>query len=521
MLTLTSALHRAAKVYGHKLAIIDPEGEYTWAEFVERVARAAGVLQSLGVKRGDRFGIISRNSFRNAEIMHAGYWMGAIPVPANHRLAAPEIAAIFVDAECKIIAVEDHFRSFIEHDALGPWASDPLWLSSGSVEIDGRCYEALLSEAEPAPMFEADEDDDAVLQYTGGTTGRPKGVRLTHKNIVLNGLQIASAVYPKTNDILLHVNPMFHSGDLLTTMFTLVGATHVFIPEFSGDNVFAAIEKYRITFAMLVPGMIIRSLQESDASRYDLSSLRTLWYGASSLSVEWILKAVKAFGVQEITQCYGQTESAPAVTILGSVDHFEAIESGNLEILSSAGRVLPGIDIRLVDAEGLEVELGQPGEIVLSGSNVSPGYVNRPEETAAAFRDGWFYTGDVGRMDERGYLYILDRKRDMVVTGGENVYSSEVEIVLSKHPGVIECAVTGVPDETFGEALLAGIVAAPGKKPTEDELITHCRDYIGGYKIPRRFIFLDNLPKSTLHKVLKHELSALYTNAVEEQAVES
>ncbi|MBT4933896.1 MAG: AMP-binding protein [Rhodospirillaceae bacterium] len=520
MLTLTSALHRASKVFGSEPAVIDPEGEYTWAEFVDRIARAASILQSLGVKRGERFGIISRNSFRKAEIMHAGYWMGAIPVPANHRLAPPEIAAIFEDAECRVIAVEDHFRSVLGHQALKAWAGDPIWLVPQTTEIDGNNYESLLATAVPAPMGAVDEDDDAVLQYTGGTTGRSKGVRLTHRNVITNALQIASAIHPKMGDVHLHINPMFHSGDLLTTMFTLVGATHVYVPEFSGPKLFEAIQKYRISFAMLIPGMIIKALQEADPTQYDLSSLQKIWYGGSSLSVEWILKTLDAFKNVQLVQCYGQTESAPAVTLLLPADHAEALETGNTEILSSAGRLLPGMTINIVDANGQDVALGQPGEIVLSGPNLSPGYVNRPEETAAVFRDDRFYSGDIGRMDERGYLYVLDRKVDMVVTGGENVYSSEVEIALSQHPDVLECAVTGVPDDTFGEALLAGIVAAPGKNPTEQELIAHCREFIGGFKIPRRYIFLDNLPKSTLHKVLKHELSALYINALDAQTGE-
>lgn len=510
MLTLTSALRRAANVYGHKLAIVDPEGRFTWAEFVDRVARAASVLQSLGVKRGDRFGIICRNGFRNAELMHAGYWMGAVPVPANYRLAPVEIADIFTDAGCDIVAVEDHFESLLGAEALKPWAGDPLWIAPPSAGIDGRRYEALLADAAPAPMHEAAEDDEAVLQYTGGTTGRSKGVRLSHRNVVSNGLQVASTVHPRSTDIFLHVCPMFHSGDLLATAFTLAGAAHVYLPEFSGDAVFAAIEKYRVTFVIMVPGMIVMALKGADIARYDLSSLRTLWYGGSPLAVEWIVKALDAFKVADIVQCYGQTESSPAVTLLLTADHLEGIETGNPEILGSAGRLLPCIDMRILDSEDREVAPGEPGEIVVRGPNVSRGYINRPEETAVAFRDGWYHTADIGRMDERGYIHILDRKRDMVITGGENVYSSEVEAALSKHPKVLECAVTGVPDETYGEALLAAIVTVGGETLAEEELIAHCRDLIGGYKIPRRYVFLDDLPRNTLHKVLKHQLRETY-----------
>jgi|TARA_B100001971_G_scaffold153315_1_gene142577 long-chain acyl-CoA synthetase len=510
MLTLTSALCRAAATYRDKLAIIDPEGQFTWAEFVDRIARAASVLQSLGVERGDRFGIICRNSFRNAELMYAGYWMGAVPVPINYRLAPIEIADILTDAGCKTVAVELYFEALLGADALKPWAASPLWITPLATPIEGQSYEALLSAAVPVPVYAAAEDDEAVLQYTGGTTGRSKGVRLSHKNVISNGLQVASTVHPRSSDILLHVCPMFHSSDLLATAFTLAGAAHVYLPEFSGDGLFAAIEKHHVTFVIMVPGMVVMALKGADISRYDLSSLRALWYGGSPLAIEWIVKALDAFQVADIFQCYGQTEASPAATLLLTADHLEGVETGNREILGSAGRLLPGIDMRIVDSEDCEVAPGEPGEIVIRGPNVSRGYLNRPAETVAVFRDGWYYTGDIGRIDDRGYLHVFDRKQDMVITGGENVYSSEVEAALSKHPKVLECAVTGVPDEAYGEALLAAIVTGPGETVEEEELIAHCRDLIGGYKIPRRYVFLDELPRSTLHKVLKHELRNIY-----------
>lgn len=510
MLTLSSALHRLATNYADRPAIIDAEGEFTWAEYVDRIARAASLLQSLGVKRGDRFGIICRNSFRNAELMYAGYWMGAVPVPANYRLAVVEIADIFRDAECRVVAVEDHFKSLLEAEPLRPWAESALWVDPPIAGLAGSDYETSLAAATASPMHQASEDDDAVLQYTGGTTGRSKGVRLTHRNVLINALQISSQVHPRCSDIFMHVCPMFHSGDLLATPFMLAGACHLYLADFSGNALFEAIEKYRVTFVIMVPGMITRVLQEADPGRYDLSSLRTLWYGGSSLTAEWIVKALEAFKVDEIVQCYGQTESAPAVSLLLTDEHLLAVESGDHEILSSAGRVLPGIEMRFVDPQGCEVTPGDAGEIVVRGPNVSPGYINQPDATAEAFRDGWYYTGDIGRRDARGYIYILDRKRDMVITGGENVYTSEVEIALSKHPEVLECAVTGIPDNTYGEALLAAIVPVPGATLTDQQLIAFCRDYIGGYKIPRRYVFLDSLPRSTLHKVLKYELRRLY-----------
>ncbi len=244
MLTLSSALQRNATIYGNRPAIIDAEGRFTWSQYTDRIARAASILQNMGVKQGDRFGIISRNSFRNAELMYAGYWMGAVPVPANYRLAPVEIADIFRDSECHTIAVEDHFRDFFSTEALHPWANTVLWITPPNASIEGADYDAMLADATPAPIYHASEDDDAVLQYTGGTTGRSKAVRLSHKNVVTNALQIASQVHPRNTDVFLHVCPMFHSGDLLATHFMLAGAAHVYLAEFSGDAVFEAIEKY-------------------------------------------------------------------------------------------------------------------------------------------------------------------------------------------------------------------------------------------------------------------------------------
>jgi long-chain acyl-CoA synthetase len=509
MLTMASALDRARRLFSGRPAIVDREGVFTWGHFVDRVRRAASALDALGVNRGERYAILSRNTFRHAELIHAGYWSGRIPVPVNFRLAAPEIRYILDDARCKVLFVEDVFNELANSAELGPWRDRRVAITTSASGAE-RTYEGLLVAAAAAPMHGSDEDDDAILLYTGGTTGRSKGVRLTHKNIYSNGMQVAPAMRVRFDDVYLHVAPMFHSADLLGTAFTLAGGAHAYLPQFSGRALLEAIRDYRATMAMLAPTMLIMTLQEPDIASYDLSSFRLIFYGSAPMAVEWIRRTMERFPAAEVQQGYGLTETSPILTTLDMEEHRDALRTGQYDRLKSIGRPLFGVDLRLMGDDGREVPFGEAGEIVVRGPNVTKGYLNRPDEIARAFRDGWFHTGDVARMDAEGYIYLLDRKKDMIITGGENVYSSEVEAVLYQHAKVHECAVIGVPDETYGEALFAAIVVAPGQILTEEEVISHCRGRIGGYKIPRRLAFLPALPKSAMGKILKTELRKSY-----------
>ena len=510
MLTLTFMLDQTVRLYGQRTAIRDSERNFTWIEFADRVARAAGVLHSLGLRRGERFGIMSRNSFRFAELNYAGYRMGAVPVPINYRLAPPEIESILDDAECRLLAVDDAFRDFIESDELSPWRERMFWVCAAAMDTEEAQYEKLLAESDAVPAAECDENDDAVLMYTGGTTGRGKGVRLTHRNIVSNAMQLSQIMGVSADDVYLHSSPMFHSTDLKSTVITMVGGGHTYLAEVSPRSVLEAIERHQVTVASLVPTMIIRIIEDGVFDSYDISSLRLLSYGTSPIAVKWIQRAMQGFKGVGLHQCYGLTETSPILTVLDEDDHSHAIVSGDHTRLSAAGRPLADVELRIVDEAGREVPVGEVGEILVRAPNVAKGYHNRPDEDAATFRDGWLHTGDVGRMDREGYLYVVDRKKEMVLTGGENVYTSEVEAVLFQHPEIHEAAVVGVPDHEYGEALFAVIVPAPGKSLTEDEVIAHCRGKIGGYKIPRRMAFVDELPKSTMGKVLKDDLRRIY-----------
>lgn len=510
MLTLTSMLDRAARFNGDRTAVIDAEGRFTWNGFVNRVSRAAGVLESLGVKRGERFGIICRNGFRNAELMNAAYWLGAVPVPVNYRLAPPEISYILDNAECDLVAVEDVFARLLDAAELTAKRDRVLLIAPTATTAEWPQYEPLIEHAEPTPLHEAAEEDDALLIYSGGTTGRAKGIRLSHRNIFLNAIQIGFVAAARPEDVFLHVAPMFHSAELVANPYVLAGAAQVYLPKFSAGTMLEAIERYGVTSTLLTPTMIIMALEEPEFDRYDLSSLRQVIYGSSPMAVEWIEKALRRFKGVEFIQAYGLSETSPILTMLSMTEHQEAIEAGALDLLKSVGRPVPGVDMKIVDPSGAEVPTGKPGEVIVRAPNVAKGYLKRPEETAEAFRGEWFGTGDIGYVDDQGRLYLLDRMKDMIITGGENVYSLEVEAILYQHPKVHECAVIGIPDERYGEALLAAVVPSPGETLTGDEIIEHCRGRIGGYKIPRHYVFLDELPKSAMNKVLKHELRRIF-----------
>ena len=502
MLTLTSALQNTIRLYGGNRAIVDAEVELTWRDYGAGIARTAGMLRELGVDKGQRFGIVGRNSYRQAELINAGFWSGSVPVPVNYRLAPREIAAILDDAECRYLALDAAFAALLETPELQGWRERALFLEPGS-------YDDLKSAASPLSLVEAEEDDDALMLYTGGTTGRGKGVRLSHRNIVANALQIMRVLSPREDDVFLHTTPMFHAADMKSTIFTMFGAAHSYLPEFTPVALLGAIERYRVTVAGLIPTTILRLLDEPRFKDFDLSSLRLISYGTSPILPPLIRRTMAAFPGVDMQQFYGLTECSPYLSTLDQAAHRQALD-GDEQVLSSAGRPLPGTDLRILDDTGNEVPCGQSGEIVVRGPQVTKGYHNRPQEQAAAYREHGFHTGDMGRLDENGYLYLLDRKRDIVITGGENVYTREVEEVLGQHPGVREVSVVGVPDAEYGEALFAVIVANPSWQPSSDELIEHCRPLIGGYKIPRKLAFVDALPKNALGKVLKQDLRETY-----------
>lgn len=506
MNTLTDVLLNNAGTRSTATAVIDSRISLTWVEFVRRISKLGRVLNRSGINRGDRFGILALNSWRQAEVIHAGQWIGATPVPVNFRLAPVEMQSIFHDAGCKLVVVDSQFSGLPEAPELAAWTDSRLLIG----DDENSSYERSLIAAEPAEPVRCSADDEALLLFTGGTSGRAKGVPLTHGNIMANAKQVGSRWPAKPGDVVLHVPPMFHSAELVKTVYFMQGAASVYLPKFDPDALLRTVEEFNVSFALLVPTMLMLTLQSGKVPQYDVSSLKQIIYGASPMSADWVKTAFEAFPNVEIAQGYGLTETAPLLTMLDHRSHADALATGNPARLSSCGRALEGVDIKIMDNVEAECATGQVGEIYARGDNVFRGYLNRAELTKEVLVDGWFRTGDLGYLDNEGYLYLKDRKQDMIVTGGENVYSGEVEVVLNRHPAIVEAAVIGVPDEIYGEKVIAVVTVKSGSTLIQDELIDFCRGKIGGYKIPKEIYVVESLPKSALGKVLKTELRSKY-----------
>jgi long-chain acyl-CoA synthetase len=460
----------------------------TFREVHARVGRIASALNKHGFKAGDRLALLLPNEPEFIELIYACAWLGLIVVPLNTRLSANEIDHVLVDATP---------HGLIRHSSLAvPTVQVPrqLIIDIEPFEFEDGTY--------PNPVY----DPDAVftLIYTSGTTGLPKGVALTHANILANMDHVNYWMRYREGGVYLHAAPIFHIADF-PFMFAspAFGTSQTTIPKFSPQEFCETVERQRVTHTVVVPTMINLLLQYADLKKYDLTSLERLGYGGSPIAPELIHRTREAFPNVELVQVYGLSETG-FLTGLQNHEHTE-------NRLTSCGRTCPGIEIRIVDESGKEVEEGKPGELIVRGANVMRGYWNNPKETETAFRDGLFRTGDIGYQDAEGYFFILDRLKDMIVTGGENVYSGEVEAVIYQHPAVHEVAVFGIPDPKWGELVMAYVVLKPGQVISANELIAYCRQSLAGYKIPRRVEFsATELPKSGSGKILKKDLRARF-----------
>jgi acyl-CoA synthetase (AMP-forming)/AMP-acid ligase II len=480
----TYSLGRAARYYPERTAFASGGARSTFRELHDRVAGIAAALNKHDFKAGDRLAILLPNERDYIELVYACVWLGVIAVPLNTRLSVTEIDHILTDANP---------RGLIRHSSLPlPTVQLPWQLVLDQQPLDVR------SDSYPEAIY----DPEAVLAlvYTSGTTGRPKGVPVTHANVLANVHHLNYWTPYREGGVFLHAAPIFHIMDL-PFMFAApaFGASQATILKFSPQSFCETVEREHVNYTVLVPTMINLLIQFPELKNYDLTSLKGLAYGGSPMAPELIHRTREVLPNVRLLQGYGLSETG-FVTGLQDHEHTE-------DRLTSCGRTCPGIDLQVLDESGKEVGTGQPGELVARGANVMRGYWNDTEETTRAFRDGLFRTGDVGYQDADGYLYILDRLKDMIVTGGENVYSGEVEAVIYEHPSVREAAVFGIPDPQWGELVMACVVLKPGKALSVDDLITHCRRSLANYKIPRRVEFSETeLPKSGSGKILKRIL---------------
>ncbi len=484
----TQTVERALRYYPQHTALTAPETRLTFRELHERVGAIAAALVRHGFRRTDRLALLLPNENEYLELIYACSRLGVIVVPLNTRLSPTEIDRVLTDASP---------RGLIRHSSLPV----PTMRLSWERVLDKEP----LDEANET-LSEAMYDPTAVLAlvYTSGTTGRPKGVALTHANVLANVHFLNYWMPYVEGGVYLHAAPMFHIVDLpLIFAAPAFGTRQVTIPKFNPQQFCETVERARVTHTELVPTMINFLIQFPDLKNFDLSSLKHLAYGGSPIAPDLIRRTKEAFPNLKLVQGYGLSESG---FLTGLKDHEHTPDKP-----LSCGRPCPGIDLRIFDPSGKEVEVGQPGELAARGANVMQGYWNSPHETAAAFRNGMFRTGDVGYQSADGYFYILDRIKDMIVTGGENVYCGEVEAVIDAHPAVRESAVFGIPDSKWGELVLACVVLKPQQALTADELATHCRRSLANYKIPRRIEFsASELPKSGSGKILKRVLRERY-----------
>jgi acyl-CoA synthetase (AMP-forming)/AMP-acid ligase II len=499
---LTQPLHRSARQCPDRIAVISDGSVRSFANVYERVSKLGGALKELGLKAGDRVAMLSANSEHFLEYYLAVWWVGGVVNPINVRWSANEIAYSLNDCETTIVIVDETFRGLLE--AARKEASSVnhiIYAGKGQAPSCMLSYDDLLYQALPALDVNPGDTDLAAILYTGGTTGFPKGVMLTHANLALPALSLLAANFG-FGPVILHATPMFHGATLMFMLAQLMnGGTHVIVPRFSAETVLQNIEKHRVTDLWLVPTMIQMLVDSPDRRRYDLSSVQQIWYGGSTITEAVLERAMRAVPSAKFAQMYGLTEASVS-TLLAPTYHTP--EGRKLGRLRSAGTATCVTDVKIVDAEGQEVPRGTVGELAIGGRNVMQGYWNKPTETAAALKAGWLHTGDGAFMDAEGLVFIVDRLKDMIVSGGENVYAAEVENAIASHPAVTACAVIGIPDARWGESVHAVIVRTPGSDAFSlSELREFCKLKIAGYKCPRSLEFRDAMPISGAGKVMK------------------
>ena len=490
--------------------------EGTFATHIDRLLRLASAMRSeLGVEPGDRFAVLAMNGHEFLELYHVAMFGAGIINPLNIRFTPAELAYVLNDSDARVVFTDPVFATLLDRARDEEGAKiDKLVIIGGEVGdgITGRDgdtlgYEELLAAGEPVMPPEPEEDDAAVLMYTGGTTGLPKGALLQQRAEVLNVYHVLFEIGLREERRFLFQSPMFHAAVVAGVLgIPASGATSVAIPLFDPELVLRVIEGQRIDTTMVVPVMLSMLERAEGFSVESLQSLRQLVYGAAPISQTLIARWLEMLPDTDFLQGYGMTEAASVLTILSGEDH----RRGGT-VLTAAGRPVVGVELRITDSLGNALPHGDPGEVCARGGNLMREYWNKPEETEAAMRDGWYRTGDMGFLDDQGLLHLTDRMKDMIVTGGENVYSTEVENAIANHPAVQEVAVIGIPSEAWGEAVHAIVVLKLGMTATAEDLIGYARQILAGFKVPKSVEFQDGpLPLSGAFKPLKRELRRRY-----------
>lgn len=500
-----------AEHYPDKTAVKFEDTEMTFREINERINRLANGLIDLGLKRGDRVAALLYNSPRAIETRFALMKAGLCMVPINIRQTEDENAYIINHSESDVI--------IIDHEYLPNWERMRGWCTAvrtvivaGQSDAPGTSYEELIRSASPRePEVMVSLDDLERIAYTSGTTGRPKGVMKTIGNDMarLRNDFLNQDYLTSCRDIMLNAAPLTHAARELFRKHYLKGACNLIFRRFDEQEILETIQRERVTAAMFVPTMIVRLVHHPRIRDYDLGSLRRIYYGTAPIAAEKLRAACDLFG-NILRQSYGLSEATQPVFLLFPEDLAIPDEEKRNRRLTSAGRPALGIEVRIVNEKGEDVPEGEAGEILIRGETVMKGYWRDPEATGEVLKDGWFFTGDVARRDEDGFIYIVDRKKEMIISGGFNIYPREVEQAIEGHPGVAEAAVIGVPDDTWGEAVKALVVLRPGMSATTEEIVDLCRAKIASYKKPHTVEFVESLPKNFQGKVMRRALRDRY-----------
>ncbi|HLG14723.1 MAG TPA: fatty acid--CoA ligase [Blastocatellia bacterium] len=511
---------RARSLFGHKIGIVDGDRRFTYNEFSERADRLSNALAGLGIRREERVAWLGYNSHELLEAYYGVVQMGAVLLPLNIRLTPDEIAFILNDSGSVALFYNRDFLPLVEAvRSQAPALRQCVVLEPGSGEPD---YESLLEAAGAnfTPPPDIKDDDLAELFYTSGTTANPKGVMMTHRNLYMHALQVVAGLGVDDTVVQLHTIPLFHVNGWGTPhTLTCMGARHVIVKKFDPAEVLELIQRERVTNFAMVPTMANALIHHPSLGEFDLSSLDYVAIGGAASAPDLIREVEQKLGCSAYGG-YGLTETTPVLTQSFIKDHLKDLpDEERWKRQSMAGFPMPGVEMSIVDADDdhLPHDGVTPGEVVVRADNVMAGYWKQPEDTAQVMRGGWFHTGDMAVVDEEGYYLIVDRKKDIIISGGENISSIEVEKAVFSHPAVFECAVIAVPDDRWGEVPKALVVVKPGQSLTDQELIDYCRTKLPGFKAPKSVEFFESLPKGGTGKILKKELREKYWRGYEKR----
>jgi len=511
-MTVAAWIRRCAQRYPDKLAYVDGERRYTYAQYADRVHRHTNGLYAAGLNRGDRVATLTNNHVECVEAVGAAATGGFVHVPVNFRSVPREIAYVVNHCGASLLFVEKEYATKLAEAGEMPSLRKVIVIDPGNPESEYERWLAQQSASDPA--VDVTGEDDFFICYTSGATGTPKGVlhqqrqSVAHAPVVVIGYEFDA----HTKVLLVYPHNSIASINMFYVPAWVVGGCVVFTDQrnFDADRWLALVEKERITHSHLVPTMLFRVLESPRLRSADTSSIVTIGYGSAPMPTERVERLQQVFG-NVLIQGYGMTEISSIAAYLDKQDHLEGMK-GNRALLNSCGRAAFGTELRVVDDDDRDVKVGEVGEIVFRGPQVMTGYWNDPEKTAETMRSGWLHSGDMAMLDERGYLTIVDRKKDMINSGGENVSSREVEEVLYRHPAVAEVAVVGIPDDRWIEAVCAVVVARSGERVEPDELRAFAREDLAPFKVPKSVVFVDELPKNPSGKILKRELRAQATS---------